>query len=223
MAWLLKRTIAIILLALLLVLVVRCFASLHRNPLADVLQSDIGPLNQACWHYICPGRTSFGEADALIRAQPNRVNHIYFHKYPGSSTSLCWSDAFLLGATVCAEQPQPGTDIIDYVQIGPLGDDFPVSLGDLISVFGAPSSANLCVRGEPDLQNSQATSVEVTYKAMHVMLEAYNSHLPAWKIDPTQTIHYVEFYNSTIPLYDGVTWDWRGFVHGPGWVVVCNG
>lgn len=224
MGWFLKRTVVITLIVLLLVLAVRWLGSLRRNPLAEILQSDIGPISQACWNHICPGRTSFDEADALIRAQPDRVSHIDFHKYPGSSTSLCWSDVQLLGATVCAEQSEPDVDIIDNVQIGPLWDDFPVSLGDVISLFGAPSSTNLCVRRWPDLQNSQAVSVEITYSAGHVTVDAYNSHLLAWKIDPAQTVHYIEISHSHAPLlYGGVTWDWRGFIDGPGSSVVCNG
>jgi hypothetical protein len=224
MRWLVRRTITVSVILVFLLFAVRWVGSFRKNPAAEILELDAGQVAQSCWHHICPGRTSFTEAKALVYAETNRVSNIYFHKYPQSATSLCWNDTVLLNATICANQSDPDSDIIDYIQIGPLGDDFPVSLGDMIALLGTPNTSNLCMSRWTVENNRLVAGVITAFSDGRVVVESYTpKNLLSWRVDSAQTVSYIAFYYSPIQFPYGATWDWRGFVLGPEDAIVCNG
>jgi hypothetical protein len=152
----------------------------------------------------------------MLQAKNDRVDHISFHNGPGG-TSLCWTDGQFSYTHICAGRDDSKTDIIDSMQIGPLGHDSPVRLGDVIALLGPPSTSNLCISAWTTEQNNYVAEVQSRFSGGKVIITSYTpDNLLAWKVDPAQKVAYIEFYNTPSNRFSPrLPWTWRGFVVGP--------
>jgi len=224
MRWLAARTITISAGILVLIFLVRWIGSFRTNPAAEILGLDAGDVARSCWHKICPGQTTFAEAETLLRAEPDRISNVHYTAFKAPITVLCWDIALMPGALNCAAQFDQKLDTIADISLNNNTDNFPVDLGDVLLLLGTPIESHLCTTIWPEKSIRRVVLVSTAFHDGSVLVDSYTpENLLAWRIDPTQKVRSFEIAHEPMELGRDVRWTWRGFVTGPQEPIVCGG
>lgn len=224
MRWLIVRTITISAVILFLLMVVRWMGSFRKNPAAEILGLDAGEVARSCWHKICPGQTTFAEAESLLRAEAGQISNIHYTALKTPSTILCWDNALMPGALNCAAQFDQKLDTIADISFNNNTDNFPVDLGDVVSLLGTPIESHLCLTIWPEKSVRRVVLDSTAFADGSVLVDSYTpENLLAWRVDPMQKVHSFEIAQVSMELTSDARWKWRGFVSGPREPIVCGG
>jgi hypothetical protein len=159
-----------------------------------------------CWNGLAPGRTSVQQArEVLIAASPANAaptsNYHYVVCEPNDKA--CW-DVAIAGISARAADP-----LAEVKLIPPAGK---LTLGDLVLLYGAPTSATICWQTAPsstDVTKGVPRPLMIGYVIFkgHVRVNVYNPRdLRAARFDPAMMVDQITYKTQpdlTIPAWQG--------------------
>jgi len=223
MRWVLLRISGVIAIFVLALFGVRWIGSFSKNPAVELLGLDAEQIAQSCWRKICPGRTTFQEAEVLLQADEHTISNIRFTSFKAPYTALCWEYTMMPGVVNCAEQYDPSIDVIGALSSVNNTDVFPVRLGDIVALLGTPTESHLCITSWPEKKLSSVVLVGTTFTGGNVLIDTYTPDDPLkWGIAPWQRVRSFRIEDAPIALGGDVRWAWRGFVTGPEQPIDCG-
>jgi hypothetical protein len=204
-----RFTIASIVVFALLIVAARAIGSTNKPPALAIL--DPGDCLQPCWHGIRPGVTTFHDAKANLRADPDvRV-------VGEEEKELCWQMISKSGWAGCIESdggPDQRTARVANIVVWLPQNT--MRLGDMVSNFGDPKAVWVCL---------QIISITSTLPTPHssvaprfqngisgIAYTTRNSRLGKNIVlaDPNMNIFYLYYGPADRPISRG-SMSWRGF------------
>jgi hypothetical protein len=230
MARFLARVAAVLLTFMGLLLLTRIVGGLSRSPAAAILGPNVLRQPQPCWYDICPGETSFLQAETILRADNWRaanIRHDIANGFAGP-IDLYWEvqfdPAWQAGVFRDTSGKTPNT-VVDSLALGQRHKT--VRLGDLIAILGEPLySGEMCAEVSmiDDVPGYglvvgmvfRGNISVVTYKPLN---DIY--HKDGWRISPDMIVFYIG-YGRVLQRNPDLSVRWRGFTAWKGQYHACG-
>jgi hypothetical protein len=209
---LLARTAALTALLVLFMAAARLIGELVETPPPAWLKVEIGQDQQACWHNICPGKTTLEEAERLLRLDNTLLD------FRRGALSLCWSapSSYFIGCVLhnaTRDDSPHAADTVNEIMFDNLRG---VSLGEMLMAFGEPLGAVGCIRLD---EMGQWRLGEAGFKGnIRIRLDPSPSSLAqdhyTVRFRPDITVDHIWIHSAESQIQDRPISAWKGFTAG---------